>query len=189
MSREDYIEHPSGLSAYVLPAALRQYVAAEGFPGAPAYAEDWNLRAADLERRTMESLLAGVSRTDGRVRLADPATWIHAPGMPSQAQRMITEVLDTYAGKRQDVPNPGQEPARTPGKESRQSPTATARHPTATAGLTALALTYADRPLGHRTSTVAHRRAFSDPRTAGGCVWEHPDKVPNTLEMDRELRL
>jgi hypothetical protein len=175
-SREDYIPHPSGLTPASLLVSLPAYLRSAGFPDSPYYQQDWNARVIDLGHRTLDALLAGVSQPGGPVRLADPATWAEAPGMPSQAQEFIAAALADY-GRRQKAAGaergvPERTPFRAAGSVSHPgtvalAPATAARH---------AAVPYAGAPPGHAAPPAAHRRAIADPRVTGGCVWEPTDR-------------
>ncbi|MGR7002132.1 hypothetical protein ACU686_35830 [Yinghuangia aomiensis] len=93
----DFTRHPSRVDPDTMFSSLAVHVAASRFPDAALVTQDWLVRVADLNRRTMQSLLAGVSDPDSGVRLAEPETWTRAPGMPIQAQNYITDMLADHA--------------------------------------------------------------------------------------------
>lgn len=179
---KDLTEHPSGISPAVLHESLAVYVAKSGFPHSALFDQDWLLRVADLNRRTMQSLLAGVSDPDSGVRLAEPETWTRAPGMPIQAQNYITEVLADHAQKaerdastttREKTPEPANDPQRpVPATTRTLPPPATAPY---TAGLPTL---------GTVASSAANRRTMADPRLTGGCAWTPPASRTFTREPE-----
>lgn len=165
----DFTRHPSGVDPDTMFGSLSAYVATSAFPDDGLLNQTWHLRVADLNRRTMQSLLDGVSDPESGVRLAEPETWTRAPGMPIQAQNYITEMLaehaqkverDTATATREKTPDSANDPQRhVPATTRPLPPPAAAPY---TAGLPTLRTVAAP---------AADRRSMADPGLTGGCAW------------------